>query len=463
MKVSCPLFPSRRHYQPARLASPQRWGRAGWSRPLLLAGAANSQQRRSPRRLPLAGGLAGLLLLGLLLSHSLAAEAPPLLVEAKTATDQVADPETRALLLAELAAAWAAHDVEVAEQLLAEAVASLEVVEEPLAQVLGRRGVAVRIQAWQPDRAAAWLKQAAAEARALPYPAQQALALREIARSAAATDAAAGRSLLAEAAKSARQITQLLLRTAALRDLAEVAWVADEEMARDLLEEASHALLAAVPQDQPLELARAELAVAWASHDPETALSEAGRIGDAEVLAACRLRLCEVLAPADPDLALHLASLQEGAGARALALATVAAHLPASQAELAATLARSALNRGADLVGEAHEALAAAAALGLARNDPAGALGVARELQDPDTQAATFSELAARLVASHPQEALALAHDIDDWLERERCLSQLVSHLSSSNRDLALQVARGLGSPRARATALLTLANLSGG
>jgi hypothetical protein len=396
-------------------------------------------------------------LLGLCVGRALPQD-KGLLGGAEQAALEIADVRGRALVLADLAAAWSASDPAAAQRAVAEALKAVEAVGNDLDRIRARQGVALRTWRWEEGPARLGLTQAAAAARALPYPAQRAVALREMGAGLLALDPDLARGLLDQALMAARSVESPPLRVAALRDLAAAVAPLDPTRGHALFREASRLLAATASEGAGGQLAGAELAVAWVASEPEAALAVARRLTDPSVRQDCYQRLCEALAPTDPDGALQVAGLQVGKQARSLALATVAAHLPAGRAELAATLARSALVLGAAGEGEERAALQGQAALALAAADPDAALKLARAIADEDTRVATQGELAVRLAQSRPADALALAAEIADAREREQCLARLLPLLDEPHRDAAVAAARGLRDPRLRATTLMALA-----
>lgn len=385
------------------------------------------------------------------------AQEPDLVAEALRAARQIEDPQAQVGVLAGVAVASAAADPARAEQTLALALQAVQKIEDPLPRAMAWRTLALRVQEWQPERATGWLATAVDDARSLTYPAQRTLALRELARDLAGPDLARARELVNAAVAAAREVRTPVLRVAALREAAVVLTSMDAAAGDALFRETSRLLRAVISQDQQLELARAELAVAWGPFSLDDALAEAARITDLPVQRECYLRLAETLAVSSPDQALAVAERLSDKGWRARALASIASHLPATQAELAGQLATAALGLGAGLTGEDGEALRALVAQGLARVDLGRSLELVKGLADPDLRAETHAALILRLVTGRPQEALALVRDLDDWLVREPCVAALIPRLGPDQRAAALELARGLRSPRLRAQAFLDL------
>jgi len=390
------------------------------------------------------------------------AQAPPaadLVAQAQTEASRLRDLAQSAIALADVAMAWRKLGDPRWEKTWAQALQAAEGIREPVAAPLAWRGLALRLWPVAPEQAQGMFNRSITLAAALPYAAQKALALREIGRALLGHDDALARTTFEQAAAAARAIDAPIFRAAALRDLAVAMAPTDHAAAAKLFTEAAGLLPPADPDDS-VQLARSEIVVAWGAFDVEAALPEADLIGDPPLREATYRRMCEALAPVSPDRAMQvMAHIHDGAQ-RALAMASLAAGLAASQPETAAGMARAAL-AGADRVQPAdREVLQAEAAVALAPSALSDALALLQQVDDEKLAGEAFRHIVVWLAASKPAEALKLLEGVEDWQAREAALMDILPQVAQCDPTRAAALANELLSRAQRIRALLMLAEV---
>ena len=381
--------------------------------------------------------------------------ASELLARAQRETDRIRDAAQRALTLAELAQIENSRHSDQWDKTLASAVATVDDVDDPVAKALTWRGLAVRGWELNPELARQLMDKALKAARDLPYAAQRSLALREIGHSLVPLDKTGSAAAFTDALAAARKIDSPLFRSAGLRDLAEAWQPLDGAQAGKLFVEAAAALASIVPADEPVQLARIELAVSWSLSDVPSALGEAARIPDLRLREVCYRRMVEALAPVDPEAAMQVAGELHDQGERALAMAALAVALSQAQPETAAGMARAALEMGKALPEESLGHLQGAAAVAVARADLKAGLQLAGQVQDPDQVGRAKAQIAGALAASAPDQAAAIASEIDDWTLWESCQAQIIPLLAARDLPAALKLVDVMLSRREKVHALL--------
>jgi hypothetical protein len=389
----------------------------------------------------------------------------PLAASAQTRTElldralveaaRVRDPAQQALALAEVAQVAQSLADTRWEKALADSVAAAGLVEEPVAKAMSWRGLFARTRQWQPELARQLLDRALRAARDLPYAAHRSVALREIGRALAELDKAESPAVFVESLAAAEKIESPLFRAAALRDLATAWQRVDAAQAHKLFAQAAVALAAVQPADDPVQLARVELVVAWSTEDLTTALTEAAAIPDERLRETCLRRIVEALAPTDAEAALQVVEGIRDSGQRALAMAALAEALAATQAEASAGMARSALELGAGLLPEDLARLQSAVALALARLDLKESLALVATIADEGVAGQTVGRVAEVVAQSDPALAAQIAAKIEDGGTREAAEAQLAPLLAINDLPAALKLIDGLLSRRAKVRALL--------
>lgn len=368
------------------------------------------------------------------------------------------DPEQQSIAQADLAVAWHKLGDNRWETAATSAETLAEQVEEPIIKAMTWRGLAVRLWTIKPDAAKALLERSLTASRALPYAAPKALALRELGRSLVPLNRDLARQCFDEAAETARTIQSVVFRVAALRDIAAAAQALDPNFVSSGFKEAS-AALAIIPQDDPTQLARSELAVAWSLTDFVSASREADTIPEERLREACFRQMCEVLAPVNPDVAMMAIARLHDQGQRVQALAALAAHLPSGQAETATVMARSVLAAKVVLSPEDKAHLQADAAVGLAATDLKEALKLVSEVADEELSGRALGRIALRLTQTRPADALQILLSIQDWGLREEYQTQLAPSLARTDAAKAVDMASKLLSRTEKIKALLAIAD----
>lgn len=398
-------------------------------------------------------------LLLLCLAAAASAEGPgELLNRAYAEAQKLRDPGQRALALADLAVAWQADQDPRWETLLKEALAAGDEVEEGVSRPLVWRGLMVRAWGLAPERARELLEKALKAANGLTYFAHRSMVLREIGRSLLPLDRAGAEAALGDAAAAAAKLEAPIFRASARRDLAVAFAPLSLARAAELFSQAAADLASIQPADEPVQLARIELIVAWSETDLPAALKEAETIPDERMREVGYRRVCEALAVINPDGALEVAGELRDGGQRALALVAIASHLPSARAETAAAMARAALQAGASLPAEDLARLQCEAAVALARTDLEAGLTLAKQIADPAVTARSLGWIALHLAERDPAGAAKVAGAIEDWDERESYQAQLAPYLARTDLPAALTMIDGLLSRRARLQALLSTA-----
>lgn len=386
-----------------------------------------------------------------------AVEPKALLQLAESEAARLRDPAQKALALADVALAWRRRGETRWEKTWASALAEAEAVTDPVAGALTWRGLAVRLWMVAPDNARSLLDRATKLAGDLKYRAQKALALREIGRSLIGKDNVLAGKLLAEAAGVARTIEAPIFRAAALRDIAAALGDLDQPAAEKLFSEAI-GLLAPADPDETVQLGRIEIVAAWCRLNLSAALAEGELIGDPRLRETCYRRMCEALAPVNPDEALMVAAKIRDVGERALALATLACQLADKQPETASGMAAAALASGDKLQGPEHERLLADVAVALAPRDAARALEILAKIPDEQTAGEALKRIVVRLARTRPEEALRVLEGIQEWDLREAALADIMPDVARWNPARAAAAADTLLARRERVRALLTIA-----
>ncbi|MEN6301458.1 MAG: hypothetical protein ABFD96_01960, partial [Armatimonadia bacterium] len=142
--------------------------------------------------------------------------------------------------------------------------------------------------------------------------------------------------------------------------------------------------------------------------------------------------------------------------------AAIAAHLPASQAEMAAAMARAALGLGADLPSEERGRLEADVAVAMASVDPPGALAMLTKVDDQEAAGRAVGRIALLLAPTQPRQASQLLAAVEDFEVREDYQAQLAPVVAKTDTASGLELARGLLSRRHKVRALLAIAEQAG-
>ncbi|MEN6403225.1 MAG: hypothetical protein ABFD94_14905 [Armatimonadia bacterium] len=383
-----------------------------------------------------------------------------LVEEAHKEAMKLREPEQRAIALADIAVTWHRLGDARAIATLAEASEAASQVEEVVARPLTWRGLAVRAREVAPEQVSQLTERAVEAAGKLPYAAHRAMVLREIAR--AVDDPARARELFAQAATASREIAAPVFRAAALRDLAGAMAATDPAGAAAMFKEAADAVVAVPDTDETAGLARQELVTAWSLVDVEQAMREAAVITDERLREVAYRRMCQALSEANPDAAMQVVTKLKDPGQRALAMAAIAAHLPASQAEMAAAMARAALGLGADLPSEERGRLEADVAVAMASVDPPGALAMLTKVDDQEAAGRAVGRIALLLAPTQPRQASQLLAAVEDFEVREDYQAQLAPVVAKTDTASGLELARGLLSRRHKVRALLAIAEQAG-
>jgi hypothetical protein len=247
--------------------------------------------------------------------------------------------------------------------------------------------------------------------------------------------------------------------------------------------------LAAV-RDMPDEEARAVALARLVPHLPayliEEALTAANDMQDLHLRTEALTRLaCRLGELSDPEQALNVAREVEGEASKALALASLAAHLPQAEQKVALSEALATVGRILDEGGRAgalaqlaphlpdpelKEALAIAlrihdkddrvqALAGLAPHLPARVKDVALEKAWPDLKGRALPELAVHLPEPQLEEAVPIAAKIRSKPRKEAALAGLATRLATlGHHQGALELAGGIKDQAAKAEALIALA-----
>lgn len=380
-----------------------------------------------------------------------------LLARAHQETDKLRDPAQRALALADIAQLEQAAGAEHWDKTLSAATESANDVDDPVAKALTWRGLAVRSWTLNAELAHQLLDKALKSARDLPYAAERALALREIGRSLLVLDKPAAAAAFTEALAAASKIDSPLFRSAGLRDLAAAWQPLEAAQAEKLFAQAAAALASIQPAEEPVQLARIELIVAWGASNLSNALAEAASMPDDRLREVCYRRMVETLAPVDADAAMQVAGKLHDQNERALAMAALAMALSQTQPETATAMARSALEMGKNAPAESLARLQSSAAVAIAHTDLREGLQLAGQVQDPDSAADAMAQIAETLALSNPTQAAAVAADIDDWTVRESCQSRIIPLLAAKDLPAALKLVDALLSRREKVHALLEI------
>ena len=392
---------------------------------------------------------------------SLAQTQPAALVEqARKEALKLREPEQRAIALADVAVTWHRLGEPQAVTTLAEASETAAQVEEVVARPLTWRGLAIRAREVAPEQANQFAERAIEAAEKLPYAAHRAMVLREIGRTVA--DPARAKELFAQAAKAAREISAPVFRAAALRDLAGAMAATDPAGAVAFFKEAADAVVAIPDTDETAGLAQQELVTAWSLVDVEQALQEASGIADERLRQVAYRRMCQALSEASPDAAMRVVPRLTDPGQRALAMAAIAASLPASQAEMAAAMARAALGLGAQLPAEDQARLEADVAVAMAAVDAPGALAMLTKVDDEEVAGRALGRIALMLAPSQSRQASQLLAAVEDFEVRENYQAQLAPVVAKTDLAAGIELADGLLSRRHKVRALLAIAEQLG-
>lgn len=380
-----------------------------------------------------------------------------LIAEAERETARLREPEERALCLADIALAWQKLGDARWEKTWAQGLEAAETVTDPVAGPLLWRSLAVRFWPISEQTARGLLERALKGANDIRYPSQQALALREIGRAIGPLDAALAKTTLEQAAEAARKIPAAVFRAAALRDVASAVTARDPAAADKLFAEAAGAIPPADP-DEAAQLTRLEVAAQWSLCNLDAALAEAEMLGDARLRETCYRRICEALAPVDPDGALSVIAKIHDEVERPLAVAALAASLVTSQPETAAGMARSALASAEKMPAEDRQRLQAEVAVAIAPESMPEAMALLKQVEDEDLVTDSLRLIIVHLAAAHPEEALRTLETTEDWQAREGALIEIMPILAKSDPERAAAVAKDILSRRDRVKALLTIA-----
>jgi hypothetical protein len=400
--------------------------------------------------------------LGLMLASALRADLAPaeLAAEAQTAAGQVRPDDQRALALAEVAVVWQQLGDSRWEENLKLAGEIVAAVEDPFTQALAWRGLALRAWTLQPEQARRWSLQAVQQARQVKYPARRSLALLEIGRSLAPLDRDMTWRTLLEAISVADSLEAPLVRAGALREAAEVVRDIEAELAGDLYRRAAGLLQGIHPQDEAVQLAQVELLSSWCLLDLPAAQKEIDNLTAPGLEIIAWQGLCRALAPGNPEQALAVAGNLPPGPQRSLALATVAAHLPLAQGELARGLVASAVELGGTLDEAEVPLLQAEVAVALAGVDLEAALRAAGEIEEAEAREAAVGRMATRLGPHDLAQALRVADTLPDCPARDQALVKLIPLLAAQNPPAALERARGLLVRREKVRALLAICGI---
>lgn len=384
--------------------------------------------------------------------------APALVGRAYQEAQRIREPAQRAVALADVAVAQQAGGDPAWEKTLAEAVEGAREPEDHLARALACRGVATRAWKLSPQLAAQVLQAALKLARELSYAAQKALALREIGRSLVELEPATASAAFTEAGAAAAKIESPLFRSAAQRDLAAALPPGDRAEALKLFAAAGAALRGLDPPDEPVQLARIELAVACCQVDLPAALAEAAAIPQESLRQVCYRRLCEALSSSNVEGAMQVAGRLQEPGQRGLAMAALAAQLVTTQAETAVGMARSALRMQEGLSPEEQAILQGSVAATVARVNLKEGLELVAPIEDEALAGRALVRIAVALAPTEPVRAAEVAGSIADWECREQAQAQVAVYLAAADAPAAVKLADGLLSRRDKSRTLLAIA-----
>lgn len=383
-----------------------------------------------------------------------------LAAEAQKTAAQVRPDDQRALALAEVAVVWQQLGEARWEENLRLAGEIVAAVDDPFTQALAWRGLAVRAWTLQPEQARQWAQQAVLQARQVKYPARRSLALLECGRSLAPLDHDLAWRTLLEAISVADSLEAPLVRAGALREAAEVLREIEAELAGDLYRRAADLLQGIHPQDEAVQLALVALLASWCVLDLPAAEKEITRLTAPGLEVIAWQSVCRALAPVNSERALAVAGRLPPGPQRALALATVAAHLPLAQTELVRALVTSAVELGNTLDEAQVPLLQAEVAVALAGVDWEAALQAAGEIEEEEERAAVVGRLALRLGPHDLTQALRVADSLPDCPARDLALVKLIPLLAAQNPAAALERARGLLVRREKVRALLAICGI---
>ena len=375
--------------------------------------------------------------------------AQKLLDDAAVSAFRSRNPQERALCLAEIAAAWAPLDRGKYESIAAQAVEQAKVAQSGLARALALRGVAVRVGKVEVKRAAQVLEEAAGLARSL-HSVDRMVALRELALAAESLRLETARSMTTEALDAIRKTEYPMVRAGGLRDLAAGLHAHAPELSQQVFVEAEETLEAA-PQDHPgLDLARADLAMAWAPYGFEDARRVVASIANSEVEPVALAMVAGAVAPRSSDLALVVAEQIAQGPQRAHVMAAAAAEMPVKLAPAAAALASVALDMLGDAGGEMADETRANVARALARQSPQEASDLARQIAGQEQRERAICGVAGRIGEADARAGIKLLGEVDNPLLTEDVLSRLAIGLARAAPEEAAGLARQLRSQRLR-------------
>lgn len=403
-----------------------------------------------------------LVALCLMMADALGADLAPadLAAEAQKAAIQVRPDDQRALALAEVAVVWQQLGEARWEANLKLAGEIVAAVEDPFTQALAWRGLALRAWTLQPEQARQWARQAVQQARQVKYPARRSLALLEIGRSLATLDRDMAWQTLLEAISVADSLEAPLVRVGALREAAEVGREIEADLANDLYRRAAGLLQGLRPPDESVQLAQIALLSSWCLLDLPAAQKEIDNLTAPGLEVIAWQSVCRALAPGNPGQALAVAGNLPPGPQRSLALATVAAHLPLTQGELARALVASAVELGDTLDEAEAPLLQAEVAVALAGVDLEAALRTAGEIEEEEARTAVVGRIATRLGPHDLAQALRVADTLPDCPARDQALVKLIPLLAAQNPAAALERARGLLVRREKVRALLVICGI---
>lgn len=381
-----------------------------------------------------------------------------LLTEAARAAERAQDPQSRALCMADIATVWHGRASSHYEDAVARAIDYAAAERTEMGSALALRSVARRIGTVDPDRAAQILETALAIAAELKGPLQRTVVLRELTALAATLGHPSSRDSANGALEAARSLDDALLKAAALRDLAATLSTIDADLAAATFREAA-AVVRAIPLEEAgADLARVELAAAWAVTDFTQARQLVDEVVQAQGQNTALAGLAVALASARPDAALALAQELPDGPHRAAVIAAAAAELHGEGAQAAGVLAEAALSTLGDQKGETADRARLDAAAALAAIDPTRARETVLAIHNEELRNEGLAEVALRTAARDPDAAIDLLGSIDDPGTVEPALAEIACRIAPTRPDRAAEIGRSLLSRQLRSQVLVAVA-----
>ncbi len=387
-----------------------------------------------------------------------APRAEGLLIQAARIGARARDPQTRAVCLAEVAAAWFGLDADEYRSALESAVAFANAARTDMARAMALRTVALRVGLKDPAAAHSLITDAFQISGDLRDPLQRAIVLRELALLSHRIALDTAGDLTTRALEAAGEVEEPLFRAALFRDLGAGLAGKDATTARAALVKAGEALDAAVAAGPDADLARVDLAAAWALLDIDHGRRAIDGIADPDIRLMAAGMVAQVIAAKSPEAALLLARDVPQGPQRAYITAAGAACMSPEFAETAAAFATAALGSLGDAEGEAADKTRADVSAALAWTSPEGAIDVTDAIKDPERRRRAVATVAQRVGRADPRAALAMLEQVDDLGIAEPVRAQLAAQLAATDPEGAVETAGKLLSRRLRVDSLVQIA-----